>query len=309
MRGANETTPVPRLPAGPLRGAVTLLLIVLNTLVHGVPLVAIALLAFAIPVSRFRRAVRRVLTRIAERWIAVNTRLLGAMQQIRWDVSGLEGLDRNGWYLVIANHRSWVDILALQAVLNRRVPLLKFFIKKELRWVPVLGLAWWALDMPFMKRYSRAQLARRPQRRGVDLETTRRACERFRESPTSVINFVEGTRFTAAKRTQTGSPYRHLLSPRAGGVAFVLGAMGSVLHELLDVTVAYPEGAGGFWDLCCGRVARIVIEIRRRTLEPWLAMGDYAGDADFRGRFQQWLAMLWAAKDARLTEICGAGPD
>jgi len=284
-----------------------LLLMVANTLVHGLPLIALALVKLALPWAAGRRALGRLLTAIAEDWIAFNTLLLRRLQETRWQLSGLEGLNRRGWYLVVSNHRSWVDILALQAVLNRRVPFLKFFIKKELRWVPVLGLAWWALDMPFMKRYSREELERRPELRGVDLETTRRACERFRDLPTSVINFVEGTRFTPEKRDRSGAPYRHLLNPRAGGIAFVLGAMGPILHEILDVTVAYPAGGGGFWDLCCGRIRQIVVEVRRRPLEPWLSAGDYAGDAAFRGRFQQWLAGLWAAKDARLAELLGDG--
>jgi 1-acyl-sn-glycerol-3-phosphate acyltransferase len=296
---------VPRLSAGPLRGAVMMLLIVTNTMVHGLPIVAIAIIKLAVPWPAFRRATGRVLTAIAEDWIAFNTLLLRRMQETRWDVHGLAGLRRDGWYLVIANHRSWVDILALQAVFNRRVPFLKFFIKKELRWVPVLGLAWWALDMPFMKRYSRAELERRPELRGVDLATTRRACQRFRDVPTSVINFVEGTRFTTEKRARTASPYAHLLNPRAGGIAFVLGAMGPILHEILDVTIAYPAGAGGFWDLCCGRIRHVVIEVERRPLEAWLSAGDYAEDTDFRRRFQEWLGALWAAKDARLGEILG----
>ncbi|MBS0373034.1 MAG: acyltransferase [Proteobacteria bacterium] len=288
-----------------MRGAVMFLAIVLNTIAHGLPLLALAVVKLALPWPAARRRLSVALTAIAERWVAVNGALIASLQSVRWEVRGLEGLDRRGWYLVIANHRSWVDILALQTVLRGRVPFLKFFIKDQLRWVPLLGLAWWALDMPFMKRYSRAELERHPELRGVDLETTRRACERFREQPTSVINFVEGTRFTPAKRIAGGAPYRQLLAPRAGGIAFVLGALGSILHELVDVTVAYPAGEGGFWDLCCGRITRIVVEVRRLPLEPWLAAGDYAGDPAFRERFQSWLGALWAAKDQRLGVLLG----
>ena len=208
-----------RLPVGPLRGALTFALIVINTIACCAPLFVLALLKLVFPVPAWRRLVSRWLCVIAETWIAINTGILAATQRIEWDVRGLEGLSRGQWYLVIANHRSWVDILALQAVFNRRIPLLKFFLKEQLKWVPVMGLAWWALDMPFMKRYSRAELERRPELRGTDLATTRRACERFRDMPTSVINFDEGTRFTPAKQAASGSPYHHLLLPRAGGVA------------------------------------------------------------------------------------------
>jgi 1-acyl-sn-glycerol-3-phosphate acyltransferase len=295
--------PLLPLPAGPVRGAFTFSLIVLQTACCCAVLFALALVKLVVPGSAARRALSRALTAVAETWIAINSGILALTQPIRWEVRGLDGLELRAWYLVIANHQSWVDILALQAVCNRRIPFLKFFLKERLRWVPVMGLAWWALDMPFMKRYSRAELERRPELRGTDLATTRRACARFRDIPTSVINFVEGTRLTAARHAATGSPYRYLLAPRAGGVAFVLGAMGTILKEILDVTIAYPDGVGGLWALCCGRVRHIVIEVERRPLDGWLAAGDYAGDAQFRARFQAWLAGLWQAKDARLAVL------
>ncbi len=304
IRGA----PVPRLPAGPFRGTVLFLLIVFNTLLIGLPLIALALVKLAIPIAGWRRVSTAWLMQLAETWVAVNGRLIGWTQEIRWRVDGLEGLNPDGWYLVISNHRSWVDILALQSTLNRRVPFLKFFIKDQLRWVPVLGLAWWALDMPFMKRYSREQLARRPQLRGTDLAATRRACEKFRLQPTSVMNFVEGTRFTPAKRDATRSAYRHLLKPRAGGIAFVMEALGPILSEMLDVTIAYPAGGGGFWQLACGRIPEIVLEVRRRQLPTRNAAGDYTADDEFRGRFQDWLATVWAEKDARLEQLVGPEP-
>ncbi len=299
---------MPKIPRGPVRGSVVFLCVVLNTLAIGVPLVILALLRLVVPVAGWRRLTGVVLVRMAEGWIAVNTAMLRATQPTAWDVRGLDGLRPDGWYLVIANHRSWVDILALQGTLNRRVPFLKFFIKDELRWVPVLGLAWWALDMPFMKRYSKEQLARRPELRGTDMEATKKACEKFRHHPTSVMNFVEGTRFTPAKRASTRSPYRHLLKPRAGGIAFVMEALGPILTEMLDVTIAYPQGGGGFWDLACGRIPRIVVEVRRRTLPLRNAAGDYTADDDFRGRFQDWLAKVLAEKDSRLDELLGEDP-
>jgi 1-acyl-sn-glycerol-3-phosphate acyltransferase len=187
-------------------------------------------------------------------------------------------------------------------VFNRRIPFLKFFIKQQLKWVPVLGLAWWALDMPFMRRHSAAYLEKHPEARGRDLAATRLACEKFRRMPTTVINFVEGTRFTPAKREAGGARYRHLLAPRAGGVAFVLQAMGDMLHATLDVTIAYGARTPTLWDLCCGRVRHVIIDVRKRAIEPWM-IGDYGGDPDFRRRFQDSLAALWAEKDAVLDRL------
>jgi 1-acyl-sn-glycerol-3-phosphate acyltransferase len=216
------------------------------------------------------------------------------------EIHGVDELRREQWYLVVSNHRSWVDILVLQATFNRRIPFLKFFLKRELIWVPLLGLAWWALDFPFMRRHSAEYLAKHPEKRGQDLAATQLACERFREIPTSVMNFVEGTRFTPAKHAASASPYRHLLAPRAGGVSFVLSAMGGMLHSMLDVTIAYAGRTPSFWDLCCGRIGHILVDVQRWPIEPWMSGGDYSDDPAFRERFQQWLRGIWADKDARL---------
>jgi 1-acyl-sn-glycerol-3-phosphate acyltransferase len=153
---------------------------------------------------------------------------------------------RRGWYLVNCNHQSWADILVLQHLLTRRIPLLKFFLKQQLVWVPVMGLAWWALDFPFMRRHSDDVLKAHPELRAKDQESTRLACEKFALIPTSVMNFCEGTRFTLAKHQRQQSPYRHLLRPKAGGIALALNVMGDKFRAILDVTIVYPDGAPEF---------------------------------------------------------------
>ena len=45
-------------------------------------------------------------------------------------------------------------------------------------------------------------LLRNPQKRGQDLHTTRRSCAKFKHIPTTVVNYVEGTRFTDQKTRQ-----------------------------------------------------------------------------------------------------------
>jgi 1-acyl-sn-glycerol-3-phosphate acyltransferase len=242
----------------------------------------------------------RVMTAIAEVWIGNNSFILGMTGALRIDARGLDDLRRSDWYLVVSNHRSWVDILVLQSVFRGRIPFLKFFLKQQLIWVPLLGLAWWALDFPFMRRHSSEYLAKHPEERGKDLEATRKACARFAEIPTSVMNFVEGTRFTEAKRERFKSPYRHLLPPRAGGVAFVLSAMGGMLRSMVDVTIAYRETSPTLWDMCCGRLQPVTVEVVSRPIEAWTTAGNYTEDEAFRRRFQQWLADLWQEKDARL---------
>jgi 1-acyl-sn-glycerol-3-phosphate acyltransferase len=291
-----------------LRGILTLVLMGLNLLFWIIPLYLVALLRL-LPLQRLRVSCAQVLVRIAETWIAGNNLIFRLTQDIHWDVEGVAELPSRDWYLVVCNHQSWVDILALQGVFNRRIPLLKFFLKRQLIRVPLLGWAWWALDFPFMQRHSREYLERHPEARGQDLEATRRACEHFRHKPTSVMNFVEGTRFTAEKHDAQDSPYRHLLKPRAGGIAFVLSAMGDILHRLLDVTIVYPDGAPSFWDLCCGRLRRVVVRVQVREIPAWTTQGDYQDDEAFRARLQAWLGQMWAAKDAEIARVQARAAD
>ena len=287
-----------------LRIPLAIVLMIANTIVHVLPLFALTFVKLLLPLHGARVAMSRVLVAIAESWIAVNSALFDLFTRTQWRIEGLEGLKRDGNYLVLCNHQSWVDIPVLQKVFNRRIPFLRFFLKSQLIWVPLLGPAWWALDFPFMKRHSREELAKHPELAGKDRQTTRKACEKFRHMPVSVMNFVEGTRFTRAKHDAQGSTYTHLLRPKAGGVAFVLDAMGEGLHAIVDVTIVYAQGAGSMMDLIAGRVRDIRVHIRQRAIDPALR-GDYENDAAFRERFQAWVNALWAEKDADVERLLG----
>lgn len=284
----------------PLRGLVVLTLLGLNTLACCVPLFALALLRLALPLVAVRRRLDPLLNAVACAWVAGNSAWMRWTQPTVWDVSGLEGLSPQAWYLVVANHQSGVDIFVLQHLLNRRIPLLKFFLKRELLYVPVMGLAWWALDFPFMRRHSEEALRRDPALRRQDLLAAQRACARFAHAPTSVMNFVEGTRFSAAKQAAQKGRWRHLLQPRAGGLAMALAVLGTRVDSLLDVTLVYPDGAPSFWRFACGQVPRIVVRLQRLPLPAELRRDDGQLDAALRRRVQRWLLELWQAKDERI---------
>jgi 1-acyl-sn-glycerol-3-phosphate acyltransferase len=280
-----------------IRGGLVFSVIALNTLFWFLPLMVLAVVKLLLPFKAARRPVTRALTAIGENWISINTALFRTACSIDWRLEGDTDLRRDEWYLVIANHQTAIDILAMQAMLNRRIPFLKFFIKQQLIWVPFIGLGWWALDMPFMKRYSASYLARKPHMKGKDFETTRRACRKFRDMPTSVMNFVEGTRFTIEKRDRHKDPYRHVLRPRGGGFAVAMSSMGEMFGAVLDVTLIYPNGPTSFWALCCGEHVEAVVHIRQRAIEPWLIGGDYEGDRAWRRRVQEYLGVIWQEKD------------
>ena len=295
------------LPA-PVRAALALLLFVLNTLFWCTPLYIVLLVKLIIPRPGWREFHSRLMIWLAETWIDCNNLIINLTQRIEWDMAGLEGLRRDEWYLVGSNHQSWVDIVVLQRVFNHRIPFLKFFIKQPLIRVPVLGGAWWALDFPFMKRHSAAYLAQHPEARDQDWETTRRMCERFRNTPTTILNFLEGTRFRPAKHARQQSPYRYLLRPKVGGLAFTLEAMPDRLRTLLDVTLLYPDGPCTFGDLLMGRIRRVIVRVRALPIPTELLGGDYRNDPEFRAAMQNWINRLWAEKDALIGELRGKAP-
>jgi 1-acyl-sn-glycerol-3-phosphate acyltransferase len=260
-----------------------------------------------LPSQRLRVASNPLLTGLAESWIGVNNWMWDRFTDTRLSVRGEGGLQVDGHYLVLANHQSWVDILVLQKVFNRRIPLLRYFLKRQLFWVPLLGMAWWALDFPFMGRYTPKQIARRPELAGRDIAATRRACEKFRAIPVAIMNFVEGTRFTPDKHAKQASPYRYLLKPKSGGVAFVLDAMGEGLHAILDVSIAYPAGSPSLLDLLANRIPEVRVQLRERPIPEAMLRGDYQNDRAFRAQFQQWMNGLWREKDEDMARLLESG--
>ena len=290
------------LPA-PLVGVIAFLLLALNVFFWVPILLLFAVIRLVLPFKAVRLRIDPVLVAIAEAWISGNSRWMKLTQRTEWDVEGIAGLDPRNWYLVNSNHQTWADIFVLQHLFNRRIPLLKFFLKKQLMWVPIMGLAWWALDFPFMRRHSEEFLKKHPEMRGKDQAATRKACEKFALIPTSVMNFLEGTRFTPAKHQRQQSPYRHLLKPKAGGIALALNAMGDKFQAILDVTIVYPDGTPNFWNFLCGKLRRVIVRVQTLPVPEHLMNSDYANDPSVREGFQQWVRQLWVDKDAQISRL------
>jgi len=274
----------------------------INTVFWLIPILVFSFFKALIPLAFSQKIFSYLLDLMASNWVAVNTFNQKLFTKMELKVTGLEELNERDWYLILANHQSWVDILVLQRALHGKTPFLKFFLKKELLYVPILGLAWWALDFPFMQRYTQAFLKKNPHLRGKDLESTRKACAKFKHNPVSVMSFIEGTRFTQAKHDKQKSPFKHLLKPKAGGIAFVLDAMGEHLTTLVDVTIYYPEGIPTFVDCLRGHIKNVHIEIHTRAIDNELS-GDYMNDRNHKIAFQKWLTKFWHEKDARLEKI------
>lgn len=282
---------------------ISIALTILLTILCSIPIILAGIVKLIFPIPVIWRSVSVFCNFMMYCWCSGLAALLYFNPWLKWDIQGLETLNKKNWYLLICNHHSWADIVVLCVIFRNHIPMNKYFLKQQLAWVPFMGLACWALDMPFMRRYSRSFLIRHPEHRGKDVETTRRSCEKFRSHPTTIVNFVEGSRFTPEKRQQSRSPYKNLLPPKAAGIAMALNVLGSQFDKLLDVTLCYPENdKTPFYDMLSGKLTHIVVTVNLRSVDPELH-GDYVGDKSFKRRFQLWLNALWEEKDRQIDAI------
>lgn len=279
-----------------LRGVLALVFVALNTLFWSPSFVIIAIVKLISPVSGVRRMCGRNLDRITVTWMGINLWYIRKMMNVEWKIRMPSGLSRDRSYLVMANHRSWLDIISLEMELLYAVPFPRFFVKQALIFIPILGFAWWALDYPFMKRYSAEYLRKHPERKGRDLEITRSKCAKFAKIPVAVMTFPEGTRFTERKRVAKKSPYQYLLAPKAGGTALVLSALENKLNGILDVTIVYPDGSS-FWAFLCGKVRRIGVIVEKVPVTKDL-VGDYMSDPKYQKKIRTWMNNLWDRKES-----------
>jgi 1-acyl-sn-glycerol-3-phosphate acyltransferase len=286
----------------PLIGIFSILCYALNLLFFSILIYIAAFIKIGRPGEKRRRYFENTSHFFAKMWAYVNDGLMKLTQKTTWEIDNTDILSSEQWYLLISNHQSWADIIILEKIFVRKIPMLKFFLKKELRWLPIVGTSCWVLNFPFMKRYNKAFLEKHPELKGKDLETTQKACEIFKATPTTLMNFVEGTRFTEKKRQIQDSPFRYLLKPKAGGVAFTLSAMNGMLKELINVTIIYHGEKRSAWDFFCGRIEKISIKFDVTPIGPEL-LGAYQDDPLFRAYFQNWLNEIWLQKDKLIHEV------
>lgn len=280
-----------------LRAGFAAILYLIVLVIWFIPLVILGLLRFIIPLKKWRRISKKLMESLHVIWLRSNYFLLKWITSIKWEVKGLDQLHYKEWYLLISNHQSWADILILQYIFSEKIPPLKFFLKKELLWtLPIASWACWLLGFPFMHRYSKAKIAKHPELKNKDIEETKKASTKFKNIPTTVANFVEGTRFSEDKHDLQASPYQYLLRPKAAGIAFSLTVLGDFFHKILNVTIIYPPSQASLLDLLSGNIKKIIVDIETIPItKEWL--GDYENDRKFRINFQKTLNELWEQKD------------
>ena len=285
-----------------IKGVLGFLAVVINTLFWCLFLLTIAIFKLLIPMESWKRLCTKLIINIGECWIYCNGLWIQALHRPRWNVEGFEELDSSNWYLAVANHQSWADIFVLQGITNRKIPMLKFFMKHVLIWVPVIGLAWWALDMPFLKRYTKEEIQKNPELRGKDVKAMEKSFERYSRYPVSIFSFAEGTRFTKEKKDNQLSQFEYLLNPKIGGVGLTLTTM-PYIKLLLDFTIHYEDERRSFWDFLCGRMSKADVRVRQINIPDNLLGKNYEDDPIFRENLKEWVYDIWSDKEKYLEEV------
>lgn len=284
-----------------LTGIFSLVLYTLNLIFWVTVLYLTALIRFIIPIPSFQKKMYLLMQQLPNYWIDGHDWIIKLTTNTKWEIEGLENLSNKKWYFLISNHQSWADILVLEKVFHHKIPTLKFFLKKQLIWLPFAGQACWLLDFPFMERTTREQLKKNPEMRDKDIKTVEKACEIFKRTPSTIINFLEGTRFTPEKHQKQSSPYQHLLKPKSSGVAAALSVLEGYVKEIIDVTIIYPNRPVTAWDFFCGRMKTITIKVRVLPL-PEKFCHAFVQDRHLRAEFQQWINQIWEEKDEWIGE-------
>ncbi|MCF9033338.1 acyltransferase [Acinetobacter nectaris] len=273
-----------------------------NTLVHGSPILALGLTKLI----KQSKKIDETNVQITNNWLTVNNWLINnILSETKWDIRIDPSLDLHldGRYIMTSNHQSWVDTTVNQYFGRTRMPLTRFFTKWELIFIPFVGQAFKILGFPMMKRHTKSQIAKNPELKHRDMMEARKSCEQLLSQPFTLLNYVEGTRFTPEKHKQQKSPYAHLLKPKAGGLALALSILGSKIDALVDMTIVYPDGVPGYGEFWLGEVPRIVVHMRKIEIPDWILAGNYEEDREFRAKFYQWLSKCWKEKDELIDEI------
>lgn len=273
-----------------------------STFFHGPPVLALGLTK----IFKKSAKVDETNIKITNSWLGVNNWLIEhVLKNTQWQISVDESLDLNmqGHYLMTCNHQSWVDTTVNQYFGLTRMPLTRFFTKWELIFIPFVGQAFKILGFPMMKRHSKEQIAKNPALKYRDMEEARKSCEQLISQPFTLLNYLEGTRFTQEKHDQQQSPYTHLLKPKAGGLALALSILGDKIDALVDMTIVYPDGIPGYGEFWLGEVPRIAVNLRKIDIPNWVLGGNYEDDAEYRARFQKWIDQIWTEKDQLIAHM------
>ena len=288
--------------ASSLIGLVTFVLILVELIIGFGTLAIINIPRGIIPLKSFKIFLAKVSNIIGDITVYGLKLIMLLMHGKNITVINDQDFDENEWYMAMSNHQSWADIFILLTVANYKLPLLKFFMKKELWWIPFVFLANKTLNMPFVNRHTKKEIEKNPSLRTLDYENTLKSCKRFLRTPSTIFSYAEGTRFTNDKHIQQGSKYKNLLEPKIGGMATALSAMPNI-NTLVDYTLVYKSKKRDAWSFAKGDMKHAKVLVSKYKIPENLKNKNYLNDKSYRDEFKDWIEGIWAEKDKKIEEL------
>ena len=288
--------------ASSLIGLVTFVLILVELIIGFGTLAIINIPRGIIPLKSFKIFLAKISNIIGDVTVYGLKLIMLLMHGKNITVINDQDFDENEWYMAMSNHQSWADIFILLTVANYKLPLLKFFMKKELWWIPFVFLANKTLNMPFVNRHTKKEIEKNPLLRTLDYENTLKSCKRFLRTPSTIFSYAEGTRFTNEKHIQQGSKYKNLLEPKIGGMATALSAMPNI-NTLVDYTLVYKSKKRDAWSFAKGDMKHAKVLVSKYKIPESLKNKNYSIDKNYRDEFKNWIEGIWAEKDKKIEEL------
>tara|TARA_E500000178_G_C16956057_1_gene723721 strand:- start:7 stop:891 length:885 start_codon:yes stop_codon:yes gene_type:complete len=285
-----------------LVGLITFLLILVELIIGFGTLAIINIPRAVIPLKSFKLFLAKISNKIGDLTVYGLKLIMLLMHGNNIQVINNEKYDMNKWYMAMSNHQSWADIFVLLTVANKKIPLLKFFMKKELWWIPFVFLANKTLNMPFVNRHSKKAIEKNPSLRTKDYENTLKSCKRFLRAPSTIFSYAEGTRFTSKKHKAQNSKYKNLLQPKIGGMATALSAMPEI-DTLINFSVVYKSKKRSAWSFLNGEMKDVKVFIKSYKIPENLKNRNYGSDHLYREEFKEWIEEIWDEKDRKIDEL------
>ena len=88
-------------------------LTIIVTIICSVPIIVAGLIKLLVPIPAVWRSISVFCNFMMYCWCEGLALLLRLNPWLKWDVQGLDSLNKKNWYLLISNHHSWADIVVL----------------------------------------------------------------------------------------------------------------------------------------------------------------------------------------------------
>ncbi|AHB97837.1 acyltransferase [Francisella orientalis] len=280
-------------------GLFSLVCLMSTAIIAFIPVFIFSLVKLLIPIKSIRYLCTSAVQYSVSLWVSFVILIAKFFSPTKIEIEQNKELDKSGSYLIICNHKSWLDTFVLMMIFHKKIAFPKFFMKFQVFFIPVLGLIAWALEFPAMKRYKKEYLKKHPEKKGEDLKKTVEYCKKLSSRPTTIVNFVEGTRYTSQKALK--SAYKNLLNPKAGGIAVILKSLSDRMVGVLNTTIVYDNPKQTLWDYMIRKTKKIKVKVDFIPISE-VPMGDYFTSETDKEYFQVWLNKLWQTNDEYISK-------